>query len=195
MKAPLTLIVILFLSKVTLCQIACDPSTGSAKPNTLPYTLNPYKNRTTAPTKVNPISLNNVLAEGNDTNRFKDSEGAVIEGYVISTKLEGKESCNCESMDPSHRDFHIYIARSPTETNKAKMMVVEVTPKVRAIKGSTWSRAKIAKLKGHKVKFTGWLFFDQEHENVALNTNPNGQTIERATVWEIHPITEFAVVE
>ena len=187
--------VILSLSKVALCQIVCDPDTGSAKPNTVPYTLNPFKNRTTTPTKVTPIPLDDVLALGNDTNRFNDSEGAVIEGYVISTKLEGKESCNCESTDPNHRDYHIYIAQSPTETNKAKMMVVEVTPKVRAIKGSAWSPAKITKLKGHKVKFTGWLFFDQEHENVALNTNPNGQTIERATVWEIHPITEFAVVE
>jgi hypothetical protein len=171
---------------------ACDPQTGSASPGSLEYTLNPLKNRTVAPTSAqidHAITLTAVLAPGNDQTRFHTNRGAVIEGWVIGTKLEGKESCNCNKTDAKDRDYHIAVAKKKTETDGSKMMVVEVTPKVRAEMG--WSESDVTGLKGHKVKFTGWMFFDTKHKNIARNTHFGTATVVRATCWEVHPVMKF----
>ena len=52
----------------------------------------------------------------------------------------------------------------------------------------------VTKLRGRKVTFTGWLFFDAQHSPSARNTNPRGTHNWRATCWEIHPVTEMAVL-
>ncbi|HWA33137.1 MAG TPA: DUF6359 domain-containing protein [Cyclobacteriaceae bacterium] len=174
----------------------CDPQTGSATPGSLEYTLNPLKNRTAAPTSAqidHTITLTAVLAPGNDETRFHTNKGAVIEGWVIGTKLEGKESCNCNKTDPKDRDYHIAIAKKKTETDGSKMMVVEVTPKVRAAMG--WSTTDVTGLKGHKVKFTGWMFFDTKHKNIARNTHFGSAAVVRATCWEVHPVMKFDIVQ
>jgi hypothetical protein len=107
-------------------------------------------------------------------------------------KLEGVESCNCNKTARKDRDYHIAVAKTKTETDGSKMMVVEVTPKIRAAMG--WTEADISGLKGHKVKFTGWMFFDSKHKNIARNTHFGTATVVRATCWEVHPVTEFTVL-
>src|ERR1700691_2364081 len=72
--------------------------------------LNRLKNRTTAPlgTQVNPnISLESVLAPGNDVGRWNASQGAIITGYVVAVKSGGAETVNCKATDPAHTDTHI----------------------------------------------------------------------------------------
>jgi hypothetical protein len=73
----------------------CSPTHGSASPGSLEYELNPLKNRTAHPASGDlktSITLNAILAIGNDITRFLNTDGATIEGWVIGTKLEGVES-------------------------------------------------------------------------------------------------------
>jgi hypothetical protein len=61
--------------------------------------------------------------------------------------------------------------------------------------GVDWSTAALKeRINGKWVRVKGWLLFDQEHVNQAENTNPGNDRNWRATVWEIHPVTEIDVL-
>lgn len=157
--------------------------------------LNRLKNRTVAPlrTQVNPeISLDSVLAPGNDVGRWNATQGAIITGYVVTVKPGGPETVNCGATDPAHTDTHIELALNAGDSQGIHHMIVEVTPRERAImsaKGKDWSTNNLrASLVGHKITVVGWMMLDKEHCNASENTNPRGPRNWRATCWEIHPI-------
>jgi hypothetical protein len=62
-----------------------------------------------------------------------------------------------------------------------------------------WSSSALhSKYQGHKVRITGWLFFDEMHVLEADNTDQGdqkGKANWRATCWEIHPITSIEIVQ
>jgi hypothetical protein len=180
-------------SSVFLLGSKCDPNYGSAKKGTIEYFLNPFKNRTTAPDHFDSsISLTKILAKGNDTSRFENSDAATIQGYVSLVKLAGPESCNCDKPDPSDLDLHIEIALTPNVNDKSKLMIVEITPKIRA--KESWNIDTLKLLTGHLVKFSGWMMFDAIHADVSANTATRS-TIERATAWEVHPVTSYQIIK
>jgi hypothetical protein len=158
--------------------------------------LNRLKNRTVAPlrTQVNSaISLTAVLAPGNDLNRWHSTQGVIITGYVVDVKPGGPESVNCGATDPTHTDTHIELALNAGDMEGIHHMIVEVTPRWRAMmaaKGKDWSTAKLkTALTGHKITVVGWMMLDKEHCNASENTNPGGVHNWRATCWEIHPVS------
>jgi len=158
--------------------------------------LNRLKNRTVAPLKadVNPaISLTSVLEPGNDVGRWTETQAASITGFVVAVKPGGPESVNCAATDPAHTDTHIELALSADDSQGIHHMIVEVTPRGRAImaaKGKDWSTANLRRtLVGRKITVVGWMMLDREHCNASENTNPGGAHNWRATCWEIHPIS------
>jgi hypothetical protein len=157
--------------------------------------LNRLKNRTNAPmrTNVNPaISLEAVLASGNDLGRWDSRQGAIITGYVVTVKPGGPETVNCGATDPAHTDTHIELALSPGDSESTHQMIVEVSPRIRAMmaaKGKDWSTNNLRRtLVGRKIVVVGWMMLDSEHCNASENTNPGGPHNWRATCWEIHPV-------
>jgi hypothetical protein len=196
----------------------CDPLTGDA---TAPVAkdLNKLKNRSQAPSFLNydlTITIQKILAPGNDSNRFSATKAATITGYVASVKPGGIETCNCHATDPAKRDTHIDLVAdakyaSPKivkiksgrrtirkDINEKYHMIVEVTPRVRSAqlaKGIDWSTATLNKqLMHHWVRFSGWMLFDLEHVPQAENTNPGGKSNWRATCTEIHPVFAITVI-
>lgn len=162
--------------------------------------LNQLKNRYTPPqdSEINhSIALGAVLAPGDDRTRWSSSSGAEVTGYVLEVKPGGGETCNCGKTDAAHIDAHIELALQPTDTGK-QSMVVEVTPRMRAIMGNSgtdWStRTLRTQLHGKWITVRGWMTFDSQHANAAENTNPGGASNWRATAWEIHPVTDIRVV-
>jgi hypothetical protein len=158
--------------------------------------LNRLKNRTVAPLKsdVNPaITLTSVLAPGNDIGRWNESQAAIITGFVVAVKPGGPETVNCGATDPAHTDTHIELALSADDSLGIHHMIVEVTPRWRAMmgaKGKNWSTSSLrSSLTGRKITVVGWMMLDREHCNASENTNPGGVHNWRATCWEIHPIT------
>jgi len=158
--------------------------------------LNRLKNRTVAPLKadVNPaISLTSVLEPGNDVGRWTETQAASITGFVVAVKPGGPESVNCAATDPAHTDTHIELALSADDSQGIHHMIVEVTPRGRAImaaKGKDWSTANLRRtLVGRKITVVGWMMLDREHCNASESTNPGGAHNWRATCWEIHPIS------
>lgn len=173
--------------------------TGSPGPP-LVQQLNYMKNRWSSPKDKNikrAVTLEAVLATGKDTNRWSDNNAAEIEGVVFDVKAGGIESTNCRAQDLADRDTHIEIVRSLDDSGPTRRMILEVTPRLRAMaakRGLDWSTEGLQKLIGHKVKISGWMLFDFEHIDEAENTAPNRRDIWRATAWEIHPVTDITVL-
>jgi hypothetical protein len=177
------------------------PMKGDARGQAV-QVLNRLKNRYAAPTpiQIDPrITLAAILAPGDDVGRWKAKEGATITGYVYDVRPGGIETVNCHARDGADRDTHIDLVLDPMHSEATRRMIVEVTPRWRAImatRGVDWStRALRDRLLGRWVRVTGWMLFDSEHENLSENTAPGGPRDWRATAWEIHPITAIEVVQ
>lgn len=163
--------------------------------------LNRFKNRYTAPNARqidSAITLDGILAPGNDISRWKVKEGAEIIGYVWDVKRGGIESTNCRARDDAGRDSHIELVLDPMHSDSSARMIVEVTPRWRYImgeRGTDWStRALRDQFLGRWVRVRGWMLFDAEHQRESENTAPDRTGNWRATAWEIHPVTSVEVV-
>jgi hypothetical protein len=162
--------------------------------------LNRLKNRYAAPQQIDPaITLAAILAPGRDTGRWKVKQGAEIVGYVSDVKVGGIESTNCHARSANERDTHIELVLDPMVGSPTQRVIVEVTPRWRAIMAAQevdWStRALRDRLLGRWIKVRGWMLFDVEHQNASENTAPGRERNWRATAWEIHPITSIEVVQ
>ena len=163
--------------------------------------LNQLKNRYTVPKDDqidHSITLSALLAPGDDKTRWNSTSGAEITGFVLDVKPGGKETCNCSKTDPVHTDTHIELVLNSTDTLGTQSVVVEVTPRLRAIMeadGTDWSTKTLRTQYRHKwAKVSGWMAFDSQHANAAENTNPGGANNWRASAWEIHPVTDIQVI-
>jgi hypothetical protein len=174
---------------------------GSAKTANLKK-LNQMKNRYAVPQDDqidHSITLSAMLAPGDDKTRWSTTSGAEVTGFVLDVRPGGGETCNCGKTDAAHIDAHIELVLNSTDTAGTQSVVVEVTPRLRAIMGDSgtdWSTKTLKKQFGHKwVKVRGWMTFDSQHAGVAENTNPGGASNWRATAWEIHPITDIQAAQ
>lgn len=163
--------------------------------------LNVLKNRALAPRDGQirrDVTLGAMLAGGDDHNRFNESDGAEITGYVIDVRQGGHpESANCGNLGTLYTDTHIAVALSPGQPI-TQAAIVEVTPVWRAAmakRGVDWRTETLEKtLIGRRVRLRGWLLFDFSHVKDAVNTAPNNPADWRKTAWEVHPITSMQVL-
>ena len=96
--------------------------------------LNLLKNREAAPTpdQIDPeVKLEAMLVPGNDRDRWSDTSGGDVVGYVWDVKVRGIETCNCRPTDPAHRDTYIELVVDPGNTAAIDRVIVEVTPRWR----------------------------------------------------------------
>ncbi len=194
MKYILTILLLLNTLLCQDCPKEGDAITKKAKE------LNVLKNRNTFPKETDidsSITIENLLADGNDVNRFSESKAVVIIGYCVDVKIGSVESCNCHAKEHDKRDTHIELTTSPMNTGKTNTLVVEVTPYFREImkqRGIDWTTKALRRsLLGRWIKITGWLLFDSEHTGQAENTAPDRPRNWRKTAWEVHPITDIAI--
>ncbi len=146
------------------------------------------------------VSFAKLREPGDDTNRWLTGLAATIEGYCRSAKGTQGETCNCGKTAAALVDTHFEIVSGPSDNGQP--VIAEVTPVWRFIHKhfglEDWSsKALGAKYQGHRVRITGWLFFDEIHRLEADNTDPGdkqGKANWRATCWEIHPITSIEVL-
>lgn len=161
---------------------------------------NALKNRVRAPTSNEidqTITLDRLVAPGDDRTRFTPQQGASLVGYVVDVKPGGKETVNCGDSIAMYKDAHIELVLQPSITSKKRRVIVEITPRWRAFlatQGEDWSTTTLAnRLENKWVRFTGWMFFDGEHDDESENTTPGRAENWRATAWEIHPVTSLKV--
>lgn len=167
--------------------------------------LNRGKNRYVPPAAgdINSaITLEAILAPGDDRNRWHESDGAKVEGIIANVQPGGfKESCNCNKA--TLRDFHIDLVMDSGDVDTPQRHVIaEITPREQKLHPQ-WTSSFISNLKGKHVRFTGWMLFDGMHSAESANTKNfpqqcgslEVQEIWRATAWEIHPITAIEILD
>ena len=155
--------------------------------------FNSLKNRTTLPTAADfdpRVTLDAMLAPGDDRRRWQHSRAGAIAGYIVRVHDAGPESANC--LSGTRVDAHIEVARR-RDAPPNERLIVEVTPPMRewaASRGVDWSTATLrSQLTGRRARIEGWLLFDDEHDDESENTRPGHRGNWRATAWEIHPVT------
>ncbi len=159
--------------------------------------LNALKNRTSVPAADEfdaAVTLEALLARGDDRSRWSATRAARIDGVVVRVHDADPESANCFS--PARLDAHIEVALS-ADAAPIERVIVEVTPPMRAWAAGRhldWSTAALQRdFAGRRVRVEGWLMFDVEHDQEAENTRPGHDDNWRATAWEIHPVTSIEV--
>ena len=144
-----------------------------------------------------------------------------VVGYLYGAQPEQEESSNCGMSDdlPDHHnvDFHIYIGFDPDvaallrkKRNKEKLttderdriaahalhsqaVIVEMTPHYRHNFHDEWTIDGLNAAIGDQVRIVGQLMVDNEHYRAGQDCalDPSHPKCWRATVWEIHPVTDF----
>lgn len=141
------------------------------------------------------VSLEALLAPGEDAARWSESSAGAVEGYVVEVVEGGVEAANCYSY--RERDTHVHVARRAGAPRR-EWLVVEVTPRMRGrarAEGRDWSAAALAReLVGRRCRFEGWMLFDRGHAGESENTAPGAPGNWRATAWELHPVTAVEVL-
>ena len=185
---------------------ACGTATDSKH-----RTLNVQKNRGTAVTNPQKITVQEIRDPANDQGVFTPTKKVWVTGFVASVDPGGlQETCNCKRIDL--RDVHINIVADPAEANdKTKYVVVEFTPRWEQTFGfddsnyDVMRQAVINQIQGKWVKFSGWMMYDFIHANASQSTSPSNPVCPndgqihsgcnwRATPWEVHPVTAYNVV-
>jgi hypothetical protein len=169
------------------------PTKGDS-PKTKLQVLDTLKNRTNVSKNIVTLNLADVLKPGDDTKRYSENTYVSITGYVFLVKYGGSETCNCHATDKTQLDIHIEIVTDMKTGDNTKAMVVEINRYIRA-KDKNMDIDAVKALKGKKVQITGWLFFDEEHKQNAVNTSPKGTNLWRATCWEVHPCMSIKEVK
>jgi len=136
-----------------------------------------------------------------------------IVGFLYPSKTEGSESSNCKlEGDESFVDFHLFVGFDGAIAQQLRngktfkgdekkalnrdSVIVEMTPHFRERFQPDWTFENIKKLIGRQVKVVGQLVVDNEHNIPSQNCglpNSNEATCWRASVWELHPVTQFWV--
>ncbi len=94
--------------------------------------LNRLKNRDIAPRATdidNTITPEAILESGDDEDRWEETAGATITGYVFNVKAGSTEGVNCGATTVAFKDSHIEITLDETDTDATRRFVVETTPK------------------------------------------------------------------
>ncbi len=166
----------------------CGP-TGDAT-NATAKALNTNKNRTDIPGDSDYVDIGWNDLKSLPSDRISDFVTAPVRvigflSHKINVESSGSgESTNCHLTGDNEVDWHIYLTDSPAQQIKSAI-IVETTPRTRP--QHKWTTSMLGPLVDSQtqVRISGWLMYDLEHINV-IGT-------QRATVWEVHPITKIEV--
>ena len=121
-------------------------------------------------------------------------EGSIVtvKGFLLKVKPEGGESCNCGLTRRVDTDVHFALV-SDIEDAENLSITAEVSPRVRAQSHPGWLYKDLKDLESDYVKVKGFLMLDTKHisQGHRLPGERANHGLQRATNWEIHPITQL----
>jgi Bacterial SH3 domain len=166
----------------------CGP-TGDAT-NQTAIGLNNNKNRTDVPGDSDYVDIGWSDLANLPSDRVNDFVSAPVRvvgflSHKVNVENSGSgESTNCHFTADNEVDWHIYLTGSPAQ-QISMAIIVETTPRTRP--QHQWTTGMLSALvnSSNQVRISGWLMYDSEHINVIGK--------QRATVWEVHPITKIEI--
>jgi hypothetical protein len=125
-----------------------------------------------------------------------------VDGFIVSIHVEKKEATNCDIADTAWVDWHFWIVATEAEASnvdvsrrKARAVVGEITPRVRAAHAEDFDRSRIMRWarEGVRVRVSGWTMLDPDHPDDA-EPDKTGRPASRGTIWELHPVMKIVPV-
>jgi len=140
------------------------------------------------------VDVSALIAPGEDSQRFSSDTAVEITAFVVDVHDGGMTSANCFSPDPADHDTILELSPGSGVSDASHRLMAVITPRWRRIMAKNqidWSTRSIrAQYVQKYVSIRGWLLFNSDAANQAVNTAPlAGVSITRATAWEIHPLT------
>lgn len=124
--------------------------------------------------------------------QVSEGDPVTIAGYLVDVPHPNTgESVNCNLKGEANNDYHITLSNDPSNTG-FQGIVVEMIPQNR---DPGWNLAVLTQTEtnGQLVLVTGALFYDNLHFVNSDPNNPRRGQPHRFSLWEVHPITQFAV--
>jgi hypothetical protein len=162
----------------------CGPEGDATDPAA--QALNDNKNRTDLPASSDYVVVSWDDLKNLPSHRVEDFQGApvVVTGFLshqvkVETELTGR------FWLPFRKGMHPQISFGEPAQGIADAIIVETTPRTRP--NHKWTTDSVGAFVDSQtpVRISGWLMFDFEHVDL-IGT-------QRATVWEVHPITRIEV--
>lgn len=166
----------------------CGP-TGDAT-NQTAISLNNNKNRTDVPGDSDYVDIGWSDLANLPSDRLNDFVSAPVRvvgflSHKINVENSGNgESTNCHFTADNEVDWHIYLTSSAAQ-QISMAIIFETTPRTRPQHKWTTSMLSALVNSQNQVRISGWLMYDSEHIDVIGK--------QRATVWEVHPITKIEI--
>ena len=153
--------------------------------------LNQNKNRTDIPSDGSYVQIEWAALRDLPAEHSSDLPGApvTVEGFLVHrVKVENEppgETTNCRLLGDDEVDWHMYLSDTANLDDISQAVIVETTPRTRPL--HKWKKSDLDKVvnKNIPVRISGWLLYDFEHTGVIGS--------QRASVWEVHPITKIEV--
>ena len=197
-QMPRTTTVTLLVAWLGLCA-ASVPASALGRHTPQNRYLTEQKNRTDIPAHYEPLTFAEFLAlpavperyapPDWETVRTQTQRGISLEGYIAEV-IQATDGATY-GRPPEQGDLHVHLraTRQPkcgAAGSRNQQIVTEVTPPFQP-PTSGWSYEALLDLcqRQVRVRIAGWLLHDYQH----IKDVGNG----RATVWEIHPVTEIEV--
>jgi hypothetical protein len=132
----------------------------------------------------------------------KLKNGHQIVSTVPLLERQGVESANCNNADETLCTTQIFVTPDSTlpRDRGHNVYILNVTRRSRKLAeggylssniGHDWSTKALEELKGKWVRFSGWLFFNQNYLDAAWVSDPKnkiGKRNDRETSWSLFPV-------
>jgi len=169
-------------------------------------------------------ALNGEVVEAPSSENPNNLRAATLTGQVVDVRMwgcgrrivtlgrkregRGTESSLCFTNDFAFCTVQIKVVEEPgSPSDTRKIFVVKVTARVRKLArrnqlksniGMDWSIDRLrARLLNHKVRFSGWLFYDAGYQDRAWITDPDdsiGKKNSIETAWGLQPVLGIEVL-
>jgi len=164
--------------------------------------LDLLKTRSTFPSETDinkSIKFTDLIAPDANENKFSAKTAVEITAYISAIYMGGPESSNSFSKNKDDYNVRLYLSTGPDVRDRKYQIIAQVTPAVRKIAAKSGKDYSFETLKNqflHKeVKIQGWLLYNFMHKGQSFADNPDLPNPQRATCWEITPITKITALE
>jgi hypothetical protein len=150
------------------------------------------RNRDISGIKINSSITLDTILKGcpEDTARFRISDYVSITGFVLGIDEEPYSFHNSSNRDSASHNIRLFIGQS-IYSWKDSVFVAELTKKYMALHPNLNPDIFI----GRKIILTGYMMYNFETRQQALNAFKKSHKTDRKTAWEICPVTNIKIVE
>jgi len=171
---------------------SCMLQKGGRTESAISRKIENLRNRDIVNAKINPSITLDTILKGcpEDTTRFSSSDYVSITGFLLGVYEETDTFRKFRSKDSIPNNIQLYIGQSVSAW-KYSVFVAELTKKYILLHPAFDPDVFI----GKKINLTGYMMYNSEAKQLALDADKKSHKSDRKTAWEICPVTSIKLAE